>query len=76
MVAIARGCVIELDRDTSIALCAAIRIAIGETSPPPEIEEELTPIVETLEEFFGSEVVPHGGVQFYDDEDGTVKDDD
>ena len=76
MVAIARGCVIELDRETSSALCAAVRIAINETSPPPEIQEELTPIVETLEEFFGFEVVPHGGVQFYDDEDGTVKDDD
>lgn len=76
MVAIARGCVIEFDRETAIALCAACRVAIRDTSPPPEIEEELSPLVNALEEFFGFEIDVHGGVSFYEDDDGTDEDDD
>lgn len=74
MVAIARGCVIELDRDTAVALCAACRVAIRNSTPPPEIEEEITPLVCALEEFFGFEIGTHGDVSFYEDEDESVED--
>jgi len=76
MVAIARGCVIEFDRDTAISLCAACRIACRDSAPPPEIEEELAPLVCALEEFFGFKIDMHGGVAFYEDDDGSDEDDD
>jgi hypothetical protein len=76
MVAIARGCVIELDRNAAIALCAACRIVCRDTAPPPEIEEELAPLVCALEEFFGFGIDMHGGATFYEDDDGADGDDD
>lgn len=76
MVAIARGCVIEMDRNTAVALCAACRIAIRDTAPPPEIEEEIAPLINALEEFFGFEIDMHGEADFYEDDDGSDEDDD
>lgn len=74
MVAIPRGCVVEIDEELARSVCLACHVFAANAMPPEDLEEELASFVSVLEHFFGLEFTFHGEGFEYESEDGSAED--